>query len=200
MNKRIETYKRFVQVALIFLENNNFNGLMTLWGGLNMGCVARLAKTKKKLPSQTHQILSSLSEKLSERGNFALLRKVMDKQIQAKEPLIPWFELMNKYRNWTALYSNFMDTVKDGTQPILNFSKMTMIGDQMLEFLAIQKINANVDLNFVDESKTDIIIRGYFEHLPTYDDKVLEKFSYQCEPDRPPEIEKPQSPFSGKTL
>jgi hypothetical protein len=38
INKRIETYKKFIQVALIFLENNNFNGLMTLWGGLNMVC------------------------------------------------------------------------------------------------------------------------------------------------------------------
>jgi hypothetical protein len=53
--------------------------------------------------------------------------------------LIP-LELINKYRNWNALIGNFLDTVRDGTQPILNFGKMILIGDQMLDFLAIQKV------------------------------------------------------------
>lgn len=106
----------------------------------------------------------------------------MEKQIEQKEPVIPWFELINKYRNCNALYGNFLDTVRDGTQPILNFAKMTLIGDQMLEFINIQKNNSVVDLSGANESKTDIIIKGYFEHLPTYDDDVLYKFSNQCEP------------------
>jgi hypothetical protein len=55
------------------------------------GCVSRLVKTKKKLPSQTIQIMVSLQEKLSERGNFAQLRKAMEKQVELKEPVIPWF-------------------------------------------------------------------------------------------------------------
>lgn len=52
--------KRFVQIALVFLENHNFNGLMSVWGGLNSVSVHRLNKTKKKLPKATANLWSSL--------------------------------------------------------------------------------------------------------------------------------------------
>jgi len=44
VSKRVEAYKRFINMGVRFLELKNFNGLMCLWGGLNTISVDRLKK------------------------------------------------------------------------------------------------------------------------------------------------------------
>lgn len=90
-----------------------------------MTSVHRLHKTKKALPKKVSDMWNALSEKLSEAQNFGQLRKAMDKQADRGEPLIPWFELLNKLRNWADNYNDYItqQSTKSKT-PLLNFGKM----------------------------------------------------------------------------
>jgi len=74
-SKRVEVMRRFVNVIIRFLENNNFNGAMCIWGGLNTVSVHRLTKTKKKLSKQILEIWNALEKKFSEENNFGAVRK-----------------------------------------------------------------------------------------------------------------------------
>lgn len=85
--------------------------------------------------------------------------------------------------------------------PILNFSKMYLLGEQIFSFEQFQKLIEKIDLENLDggdsgaknivgggdgggvgANNVDFMIRSYLEHLPTYSDEVLWKFSLQCEP------------------
>uniref|UniRef100_A0A6B2L1S2 Ras-GEF domain-containing protein n=1 Tax=Arcella intermedia TaxID=1963864 RepID=A0A6B2L1S2_9EUKA len=180
-SKRVETIKRFVLIAMHFLENNNMNGLMCVWGGLNTISVLRLKKTKKRLPSQILDLWAVLEEKLSEKNNFGRLRKVTKKKMLSGEPVVPWFELVNKARNSSAEYDDYISTSTD--PKIINFSKVYILGEQILNFEKYKKNLEKVDLFYESNNKTDQNIRTYLEHLPTYPDDVLWKMSSICEPD-----------------
>jgi len=72
------------------------------------------------------------------------------------------------------------------TSPIINFSKVHLIGEQIFSFEQYKNLNEKIDLNFTENSdnrnsNTDQMIRSYLEHLPTYSEEVLWKFSLQCE-------------------
>jgi len=60
-------------------------------------------------------LLNSLEEKLSEENNFGKLRKVVKKLVANREPVVPWFELVNKLRNWAHQYEDYVPTSLPGT-------------------------------------------------------------------------------------
>lgn len=180
-NKRVEVMRRFINVIMRFLENNNFNGAMCIWGGLNTVSVHRLSKTKKRLPKQTAEIWSLLEKKLSEENNFGAVRKAAKNKLSNNEPVVPWFELINKARNSACEYGDYLPTSSPTDQPLLNFSKIKVIGEQIMSFEKFKQSIENVDLYHEDDNKVDSIIRTYLEHLPTYPDEVLWKMSCRCE-------------------
>lgn len=191
--RRVEVMRRFVLVALAFLELNNFNGVMSVWGGLNGTAVHRLQRTKKALPKKERELWAALASKLSEAQNFGQLRKALERQAERGEPLVPWFELINKLRNWADNYNDYITqtsafSARAGDAPLLNFGKMYIIGEQMLAFDRYQRVNEAVFLgnpsSAQDERSGEAAIRSYLEHLPTFSDDVLWRLSTQCEPDQ----------------
>eukprot|EP01127_Copromyxa_protea_P000927 TRINITY_DN1083_c0_g1_i1.p1 TRINITY_DN1083_c0_g1~~TRINITY_DN1083_c0_g1_i1.p1 ORF type:complete len:922 (-),score=109.22 TRINITY_DN1083_c0_g1_i1:86-2851(-) len=118
VSRRAEVVERFLEIALRFLENKNFNGLMSVWGGLNSLSVHRLSKTHKKISRKHSEIRDALGAKLSEEYNFFQLRKAMEKLRMKKEPVVPWFELINKFRNWSDQYPDYVDTTVDAEPTI----------------------------------------------------------------------------------
>jgi len=58
--KRLEVYKRFINMGIKFLELKNFNGLMCVWGGLNTVFVHRLKKNKKETSKVLFKYLRSI--------------------------------------------------------------------------------------------------------------------------------------------
>eukprot|EP01127_Copromyxa_protea_P020437 TRINITY_DN6844_c0_g1_i2.p1 TRINITY_DN6844_c0_g1~~TRINITY_DN6844_c0_g1_i2.p1 ORF type:complete len:564 (+),score=83.30 TRINITY_DN6844_c0_g1_i2:244-1935(+) len=203
ITKRIEVIKKMVQIGMRFLENGNFNGLMCTWGGLNSVYVHRLKKTRKKMPKQISEIWKSLDTKLSEEGNFRYLRNAMEKLVKSKEPMVPWFELVKKMRERLDEYEDFLlesepkpsekqeksevteknekSEKQTQDQRVINFAKIFLIGEQILNFEEIQENNSCLNLENPQDSQADILIRNFLEHLPTYDHEVLWKFSHQCE-------------------
>lgn len=184
--QRVEVMRRFVLLALAFLELNNFNGVMSVWGGLNGTAVHRLQRTKRALPKKERELWAALASKLSEAQNFGQLRKAMERQAERGEPLVPWFELINKLRNWADNYNDYITQTsafgaRAGEQPLLNFGKMYIIGEQMLAFDRYQRVNESVYLD--DVEGPGAAVRSYLQHLPTFADDVLWRLSTQCEPD-----------------
>jgi len=178
VSKRVKAYKRFIKMGVRFLELKNFNGLMCLWGGLNTISVDRLKKTKKKLPKQYFDIIKAFENQLSEENNFRKLRTAMSKYLSSHQPVMPWFELISKMRNWMTNYEDYL--VNDTNEKIWNFGKMYVLGSQIITFDKYQNINRNVDLQ-LDDNDSNIAIRTFLEHLPTYPDEMLFKFSEFCE-------------------
>eukprot|EP01130_Rhizamoeba_saxonica_P017204 TRINITY_DN8238_c0_g1_i1.p1 TRINITY_DN8238_c0_g1~~TRINITY_DN8238_c0_g1_i1.p1 ORF type:complete len:835 (-),score=187.36 TRINITY_DN8238_c0_g1_i1:56-2560(-) len=182
MKNRVIAMKKFIQVALKFIENNNFNGLMCVWGGLNMVSVSRLSKTKKKLPKSILNTWETLEEKLSESNNFGNLRRAMEKKLKGNIPFIPWFELIVKLRNWVQNYADVIENV-DSTQPFLNFSKISILGNQIIDFVNYKKNNMCIYTDLDERYPSGKTIRTWMEHLPTYSDDMLWQLSHQCETD-----------------
>jgi len=192
--------KKFVQVALSFLELHNFNGLMSVWGGLNTTAVHRLSKTKKALPKKTQEIWQTLQTKLSEAQNFGQLRKTIEREVARGEPVVPWFELLVKLRNWADNYSDFItqQAAKEKTSPaptpLLNFGKMYIVGEQQVAFDRYLKTLEAVDVSQGDDDTVGAAVRTYLDHLPCFPDDVLWKYSTLCEPDQSGLSNPPSSP------
>jgi len=224
----------------------------------------------------------SFEEKLSEANNFGKLRKLVKRLLADEEPVVPWFELINKLRNITHNYDNYLQppssskipsqksigtlpglppsqkstgtlpglpstpkqptgnmfpvtptqkqqlpvftltpqssvppplsdslsnsrssdnlsasssktpkiqtlrnlpaTLSSSTSP-LNFTKMYLLGEQILTFRNYKRNNEKVELFPADESPTDQLVRSFLEHLPVFSDEILWKLSLLCEPE-----------------
>jgi len=133
------------------------------------------------------ELWNALEVKLSEEHNFGGLRKAMKKKLQVGEPMVPWFELINKARNSYTEYNDFLPSLPS-TDPIdpdlnlLNFSKMYLTGELVLTFEKYKQSIEMVDLYHDEANKIGTILRTYLEHLPTYPDEILWKMSCRCEP------------------
>lgn len=168
---------------MVLFHTHSFRFVADLFrGGLNGTAVHRLARTRKALPKKIAELWSALQAKLSEAQNFGQLRKTMERQAACGEPLVPWFELINKLRNWADNYNDYITANNTAGNSLLNFGKMYLIGEQMQAFDRYQKANEAVDLSYDESNATDSAIRAFLEHLPTFPDDVLWKLSTQCEP------------------
>jgi len=185
INDRAKMFSRFTKLALKFLEVNNFNGLMCVWGGLNTGPLNRLRKTKKRMSQKYKDLWSALEFRLSERDDFGQLRGIIFKKSSKIEPLVPWFELVDKHRNYTDQYDDIIKVPKD-PNIFINFIKLHSLGEQLLALEGYQKLIGTVELNVVPtELKSQQAlsnIQNFLGHLPTFTEEVLWRFSNQCEP------------------
>jgi len=179
ISQRAEIFRRFILVALRFLENNNFNGLMCVWGGLTSVSVHRLTKTAKKLPRREQEIYHSLEQKLVGAGMFSQLRQAISKKFEEGDPVVPWFELINRLRLQACESPDYVDAEKR----YINFAKIQLLGEQVLHLIKQQALISTIALFHDEDNKIDKIIRSYLEHLPTFSDEVLWRFSCRCEPE-----------------
>jgi hypothetical protein len=189
LSQRTKALKRTIDLALKFLELNNFHGLMCTWGAINTNSVHRLSKTFKKLPKASTEILKSLEEKLNEANNFANLRWSMHKQrTQANAPLIPWFELTAKNRNIldefddVVLPPDFTVNSENRDVALFAFSKFAKFADQIEEFLSCQHNNRLLDLHSTQTHTSETIIQKWLSELKVMDEEELWWLSLQCEP------------------
>lgn len=144
-------------------------------------CSSFTKNKKKKLPAKTNEIWIALEKRLSEENNFGYVRKAAKSALSQGASVVPWFELINKARNSACEYEDYLPTLSPTDPPLLNFSKMKILGDQILSFEKYKQSIENIDLYHDEDNKVDSIIRTYLEHLPTFPDDVLWKMSCRCE-------------------
>jgi len=137
------------------------------------------------MSTKTQGVWSALEFRLSERDDFGQLRGIIAKQFKKCEPLVPWFELIDKHRNFTDQYEDIIRVPKD-PNVYINFTKLYTLGEQLLTLEGYQKLIASVQLNLVSKNRRaeQFIsnIQNYLRHLPTFTEETLWKFSLQCEP------------------
>lgn len=189
ISHRTKALKRTLDLAIKFLELNNFHGLMCTWGALNTGAVRRLTKTFRKLPRASIDILRSLDEKLSESNNFANLRWSIHKQRSQGQALIPWFELVAKNRNMLEEYDDVITppefgpiTRENRDKALYSFSKFAKLSDQIEEFLACQHNNRHLDLHSTQTHISEQIIQNWLSELGSTGEEELWRLSLICEP------------------
>jgi hypothetical protein len=188
ISHRTKALKRAIDLALKFLEHNNFHGLMCTWGAINTNAVHRLSKTFKKLPRSSQEILKSLEEKLSEANNFANLRWSIHKQRSLGSPLIPWLELVAKNRNILDEFDDVVIphgdrvTIENRDTALFSFSKFAKFADQIEEFLSCQHNNRLLDLHSTQTHTAEVIIQNWLGDLNPQGENELWQLSVQCEP------------------
>eukprot|EP01124_Arcella_intermedia_P001745 TRINITY_DN10955_c0_g1_i1.p1 TRINITY_DN10955_c0_g1~~TRINITY_DN10955_c0_g1_i1.p1 ORF type:complete len:968 (+),score=224.27 TRINITY_DN10955_c0_g1_i1:3-2906(+) len=163
---RVLAYQHMLELIDQFLLLGNYNGCMAVWGGLHAVSVKRLSKTISNITSKFHELLGSFKVRFSETGNFSPLQAEMDKRMNQGEPLIPWFELINKNRNMVLSRSSLLQDTDSSCVNLVNFERIRLIGEMMLKFDKQQKL-----ISLEIQEKT--WLSDYLKKLPTSTDDQL---------------------------
>jgi len=167
LKQRVSVLARFIAITEICYELRNWNTLMELMVGLNLGCITRLKKTWEALPKNATATFEQLTKVTSSSQNYAHYREAL----AAKEsPFAPNL----------AVHLRDLTFIEDGNEDILdgliNFSKMHMIGAVFEEIHRLQ----STPYHFKEiKAMNKYLTQGIFV-LRT--DKELYKRSNSCEP------------------
>eukprot|EP00026_Physarum_polycephalum_P003905 Phypoly_transcript_03922.p1 GENE.Phypoly_transcript_03922~~Phypoly_transcript_03922.p1 ORF type:complete len:658 (+),score=80.30 Phypoly_transcript_03922:101-2074(+) len=166
--QRISVLAKFIDIAEICYEIRNWNTLMELMVGLNLGCVTRLKKTWEGLPKHATATFENLTKLTSSSSNYTHYREAL----ATKElPFSP--NLAVHLRDLTFIEDGNEDTIGDG---LVNFTKMHMLGAVFEEIYRLQ--SARYHFKEI-KAMTKYLTQGiYVLRL----DKELYKRSTMCEP------------------
>lgn len=168
MKQRVSVLSRFIDIAQICYEFRNWNTLMEIMVGLNLGCVTRLKKTWEALPKHAISTFEQLSRVTGHSQNYLHYREAL----AAKElPFAP--NLAVHLRDLTFIEDGNEDTVEGG---LINFAKMHMLGAVFEEIHRLQSTH----FHFKEIKAINKYLTQGIYVLKT--DKELYKRSNACEP------------------
>jgi len=179
LNERVRVMTHCIKIALTFLENDNYNGVMWFWEGIQNPAIKRLEKTKSHLPSQAQEIINYFDAKLCGDSKFQLLKTAMQNGLTEKRPVIPWIKLIQtSFDELESSQSDFV-FVSERELPLLNIQKMWVL-TQQLRFLYNYQLSAK---HFLTENKSinREAIRLYIQNLPVLTNETLMNYSHLCE-------------------
>lgn len=168
LKQRISILAKFIDIAEICHQLRNWNTLMELMVGLNLGCVTRLKKTWEGLPRNAVSTFENLTRLTSSSQNYLHYREAL---AQRELPFSP--NLAVHLRDLTFIEDGNEDTVNDG---LINFTKMQMLAQVFEEVHRLQSTR----YHFKE-------IKAMSKYLSTglyviRTDKELYKASTGCEP------------------
>nr|XP_042902771.1 ras guanyl-releasing protein 3 isoform X2 [Parasteatoda tepidariorum] len=137
--QRADVIVKFVQVAQKLLQQNNFNSLMSVVGGLSHSALARLTNTMACVPAETKKTLSELGELLASASNFSSYRKAL---MEAKGFKIPILGVHMK--DLISLHVALPDTIENG---LINFRKIAQLSLIFQELWELQNSVPNLAVN-----------------------------------------------------
>ncbi|KAF2075923.1 hypothetical protein CYY_002771 [Polysphondylium violaceum] len=176
---RATVLKRFITIAEILFKFNNFNTLMAVILGLNLGSIQRLKKTWELLPKNMHESFQQLTLVTSERQNYLSYRKIIS------TPTYPCLPFMAVYlRDLTFIEEN--QTILDNG--FVNFDKMKMIAKILIEIQRYQSVPYHLKkVTFIEDLiKSSVVLN----------DKDLYKASNMCEQSQRNSLQPTQSSSS----
>jgi len=176
---RATVLKRFITIAEILFKFNNFNTLMAVILGLNLGSIQRLKKTWEILPKSMHESFQQLTLVTSERQNYLSYRKLMS------NPTYPCLPFMAVYlRDLTFIEEN--QTILESG--FINFDKMKMIAKVLIEIQRYQSVPYHLKkIDFIEHLlKSSVVLN----------DKDLYKASNMCEQSQRNSLQPTQSSSS----
>jgi len=185
LSERIQVMTHCIKIALTFLENDNYNGVMWFWEGIQNPSVKRLVKTMSSLPDQAREIINYFDEKLCGDAKYQLLNNSMNNGLNQNRPVIPWIKLIQScFDELETTQSDFILT-PEHEQPLINLQKMWHL-TQQLRSLNYYQLSVK---HYIYENKSinRDVIRHYFQNLQVLSDDTLMLYSYLCEQKSPDE-------------
>jgi len=167
ITSRVATLKRLIKIAHVCKKMNNYNTMMEIAAGLNMGAVARLVKTWAALDTKSKARYEELMQLTHVTNNCRAYR---DKLKTLTSPALPYL----------GLYLKDLTFIEDGNmtyleESVVNFQKMRMLAGIFKSISEFQRHS----YNFTPVPQ----LQKYLLHgvAPEQNDNELYKLSYQCE-------------------
>jgi hypothetical protein len=131
LKKRILLVEKFIDIADQLYNLNNFNGLFSVFSGLNSSSIYRLKVTWQGISESSKEIFKKLSEATATSPNF---RPMRIRIVSVKPPCIPYI----------GLYLTDLTFIQDGCPKYLN-GKINFI--KCSQVSGNQKLNMFLDCN-----------------------------------------------------
>ncbi|GIZ03971.1 ras guanyl-releasing protein 3 [Caerostris extrusa] len=140
--QRADVIVKFVHVAQKLLQQNNFNSLMSVVGGLSHSALARLTNTMSCVPSETKKTLADLGELLASAANFSNYRRALMETKGFKIPI-----LGVHMKDLISLHVALPDTVENGLVNFRKIAQLSLIFQELWELQnSVPKVAVNADL------------------------------------------------------
>ncbi|KAJ3171932.1 hypothetical protein HDU87_008182 [Geranomyces variabilis] len=136
---RAQVLGKFMKIAQVLRNSNNYNTLMAVLAGINSGAVLRLRQTRKFLQErQSYRNHQALEKLMSSDRSFALYRQALR---MSELPCIPYLGVF--LRDLVYIDEN-KDKRRDGS---INLAKFLLMGDVILMILNFQQVPYDVIRN-----------------------------------------------------
>ncbi|XP_047132929.1 son of sevenless homolog 2 isoform X1 [Hydra vulgaris] len=150
--ERVAVYTRIIDILMVFLSLNNFNGMMEILGALNSAPVFRLQHLKAvELSPKRLQALQEAKDLTDDGHNV----KYMEKLRSINPPCVPFLGVY--LSNILRAEEGNPDYLSSSPEGLINFSKRRMVADITGEIQKYQNMPYNLQ---VEPS-----IRAYLESL-----------------------------------
>eukprot|EP01119_Soliformovum_irregulare_P007287 TRINITY_DN19691_c0_g1_i1.p1 TRINITY_DN19691_c0_g1~~TRINITY_DN19691_c0_g1_i1.p1 ORF type:complete len:449 (-),score=103.72 TRINITY_DN19691_c0_g1_i1:103-1410(-) len=174
MKKRLSALRKFIAVAEVMREFQNFNGLMEIIGGLNLHPITRMKLTWEQVPASQRAMVEELNALMDNRQNYKDYRQLLK---SVKGPAIPYLGVMTRDVIFTDEgNTNFVDAGKK----TINVQKMAMLGEILMQLKRFQ-LAPYASTRFTD-FKVHPVIREFLSKLVVLPEEMLYKHSLLCEP------------------
>eukprot|EP01127_Copromyxa_protea_P024772 TRINITY_DN9941_c0_g1_i1.p1 TRINITY_DN9941_c0_g1~~TRINITY_DN9941_c0_g1_i1.p1 ORF type:complete len:970 (+),score=160.23 TRINITY_DN9941_c0_g1_i1:35-2944(+) len=124
VKERSRMLTRFIQIAVALRQLGNFNALMGIIAGLNLGCVSRLKYTFGNVPPSWGRALDLLDEELSPIGSFRTLRELIE---NSGSKVIPFLGLHLSDLTFTDEGNPDTIKVEETGEELINFQKYQIV-------------------------------------------------------------------------
>jgi len=165
VKNRVKSITLFINVASKLLEFNNYNSLMAVIAGINLGPILRLKHTLSKVSKSSMETFKTIQPMLSPANAYKVLRESMETVTTGAIPYIGMFLTDLTYMDENA-------TLLEEDQ--INFPKFKMIYDAIDKFC---KYQGTLDYKFEKNELYD-----YLFELPSITENDLYNLSYELEP------------------
>jgi hypothetical protein len=161
--------KRFIRIAEILLQMNNFQSMVQILSGLYNSSVARLKRAWANLSTSVTDTLKRIEEVMSPSQNFHNYREIIKEAVAQNKPVIPYVPLI--LRDLTFTQEGNSTHNADGN---INFEMLFFLGKQILSFKQIMSNRYPLSL--------DVNVQKLLLELKPLSDDDLYKLSLACEP------------------
>lgn len=138
--ERVAVYTRIIDILMVFIELNNFNGMMEILGAINSAPVHRLRFTTGELSPKRMQALQYVKELTDDGHNV----KYTEKLRSINPPCVPFLGVyLSNILKAEEGNPDFLPNCPDG---IINFSKRRMVADITGEIQKYQNMPYNLQI------------------------------------------------------
>jgi len=151
--ERVAVYTRIVDILMVFIELNNFNGMMEILGALNSAPVHRLHLTAAELTPKRKEALQEMLDLTDDGHNM----KYKEKLRSINPPCVPFLGMyLSSILKAEEGNPDFL-TQKSLGDGLINFSKRRMVADITGEIQKYQNMPYNL--------QSQPLLRQYLEEL-----------------------------------